>query len=98
MKRFIFLALFGVFFLVGCEKKATFGFTSSNCNEVYTICMNKCLQSNKKRTECTESCERSRGMCAAIKVKGCLQDCNKTYGKNTLQAETCKNNCTNNAN
>ncbi len=100
MKRFILLAVlgFGAFFISGCDnnKKATFGFTSSNCNEVYTNCLNKCIQSNRTRLDCSNSCERSRGMCEAIKVKGCMQNCNKRYGKGTLQAETCKKRCADN--
>lgn len=92
MKAKIFLVMALIIFS-GCDKKATYGFTSSDCNEVYTNCLNKCLQSNKTRTECVNSCERSRSMCFSIKVKGCMQNCNKDYGKDTLQAQSCKNRC-----
>lgn len=92
----IFLVILMAIFFAGCEKKATFGFTSSNCDEVYTNCLNKCIQSNKTRLECSQSCERSRGMCSAIKVKGCMQECNKRYGKNTMQSETCRKRCSDN--
>ena len=92
----LILCFLYVIFAVGCEKKAQFGFTSSDCNEVYTNCLNKCIQTNKTRIECSQSCERSRGMCSAIKVKGCMQDCNKRYGKNTMQSETCKKRCSEN--
>ncbi|MGX2983486.1 hypothetical protein [Helicobacter sp. 23-1045] len=93
----IFLAIFIAVFIVGCEKKATFGFTSSDCNEVYSICLNKCTQSGKSRADCLQSCERSRGMCNAVKTKGCMQNCNKSYGKNTPSAESCKRQCAENA-
>ena len=89
----IFLAILMAFFLVACEKKAVFGFTSSDCNEVYTICLNKCTQANKPRAECIPSCERGRGMCFAVKTKGCMQDCNKEHGKNTPSAQACKRQC-----
>ena len=92
----IFLVILMAIFFAGCEKKATFGFTSSDCNEVYTNCINKCIQTNKSRAECANSCDRSRGMCEAIKVKGCMQNCNKRYGKNTMQSETCKKRCSDN--
>ena len=98
MKKFIFLAVLGAIFFIGCDsgKKSPFGFTSSDCNEVYTTCQNKCIQSNRTRADCANSCERSRGMCEAIKVKGCMQNCNKIHGKGTLQAETCKKRCADN--
>lgn len=100
MKRFVFLVVvgFGAFVLSGCDsgKKSAFGFTSNDCNEVYSNCLNKCIQQNRTRVECTTSCERSRGMCEAIKVKGCMQNCNKRYGRKTLQAETCKKRCADN--
>lgn len=92
----IFLVILMAIFFAGCEKKATFGFTSNDCNEVYTNCINKCIQTNKSRAECANSCDRSRGMCEAIKVKGCMQNCNKRYGKNTMQSETCKKRCSDN--
>lgn len=92
MKAKIFLVMALIIFS-GCDKKATYGFTSGDCNEVYTNCLNKCLQSNKTRTECVNSCERSRSMCFSIKVKGCMQNCNKDYGKDTIQAQSCKNRC-----
>lgn len=98
MKKWIFLAILGAIILGGCDsgKKSPFGFSSNDCNEVYSNCLNKCIQSNKTRVECVGSCERSRGMCEAIKVKGCMQNCNKRYGKGTLQAETCKKRCADN--
>lgn len=92
----IFLVILMAIVFAGCEKKATFGFTSNDCNEVYTNCINKCIQTNKSRAECANSCDRSRGMCEAIKVKGCMQNCNKRYGKNTMQSETCKKRCSEN--
>lgn len=100
MKKMIFLVILGfsAFVSIGCEKNGQFGFSSGDCNEVYTNCVNKCVQSNKSRIECTNSCERGRGMCASIKLKGCTQDCNKNYGKGTPEAESCKNRCTSGAN
>lgn len=94
MKVMGFLIIFAII-IVGCDKKATYGFTSGDCNEVYTNCLNKCVQTNKPRTECANSCERSRSMCFAIKVKGCMQDCNKNYGKDSLQSQSCKRQCEN---
>lgn len=98
MKKLIFLAVLVMIIFGGCDsgKKSPFGFSSNDCNEVYSNCLNKCIQSNQTRVECITSCERGRGMCEAIKVKGCMQDCNKRYDKGTLQAETCKKRCTDN--
>lgn len=94
MKIIMFIAI--VFLLNACDNKSKFGFTSSNCNEVYTNCMNKCTQGNQPKNKCLESCDKSRSMCEAVKTKGCMQDCNKVYGKGSQQAETCKQRCINN--
>lgn len=89
----IIIFLLAVSFLViGCNNRDKFGFSSGNCSEVYNNCLNKCTQT-KSRVECLTSCDRSRGMCEAIKTKGCMQDCNKQYGKNNPSTEACKNIC-----
>lgn len=80
---------------LGCDK-SKFGFSSSNCGEVYTNCLTKCTQSGKTRAECLNGCERSKGMCQAVKIKGCMQDCNTNYGKNSPSAEACKRSCAEN--
>lgn len=95
MKRIIFIIVFALL-ITGCNNKEQFGFTSNNCNEVYNNCLNKCLQSGKTRVDCLGSCDKSRGMCRAVKTKGCMQNCNKTYGKNTASSESCKRSCANN--
>lgn len=93
MKNFLFILI--LLFFAACDNRSKFGFSSGNCNEVYQTCMNKCIQ-DKPRNECIESCSKSRGMCQAVKTKGCMQDCNKNYGKNSQQAETCKKRCVEN--
>ncbi len=90
------LVLFVIIFIIGCDNENKFGFSSSNCNEVYTNCLNKCIQSGKTRAECLGNCDKSRGMCESIKIKGCMQDCNKVYGKGTASSESCKRSCMNN--
>ncbi|RDU65539.1 hypothetical protein [Helicobacter sp. MIT 14-3879] len=92
----ILLCSFIILALNACNKDNTFGFTSGNCNEVYTACMNKCTQANKTRSECINNCDKSRSMCEAVKTKGCMQNCNKNYGKKSQQAEVCKQQCMNN--
>lgn len=95
MKKLINIIL-GILFFVGCWDNNKFGFISSNCNEVYSNCMNKCVKKGLKRSDCFNSCDKSRGMCASIKVKGCMQDCNSKYKKGTQNAEICKQRCVDN--
>ena len=95
MKKIIFMIVVALL-IIGCNNKEQFGFTSSNCNEVYNNCLNKCLQSGKTRVECLSNCDKSRGMCRAVKIKGCMQNCNTTYGKNTPSSESCKRSCASN--
>ncbi len=89
----ILILVFVAFFAVSCEKKATYGFSSGDCNEVYTNCLNQCTRQGKPRGECVNSCTRSRGMCNSIKSKGCMQNCNKYHGRGSKQAENCKRQC-----
>lgn len=93
MKVLLFLLL--VLSFSACDNKAKFGFTSKDCDEVYNNCINKCSQTNSYNS-CLSSCEQSSGMCKAIKVKGCMQDCNIRYGKGTDSAEVCKQRCKDN--
>lgn len=95
MKNFAFLFMI-MLLLSGCNNESKFGFTSSNCGEVYNNCMNKCIQSNKTRAECLGNCDKSRAMCEAVKTKGCMQDCNTNYGKNTPSSDACKRSCVEN--
>ncbi|RAX51636.1 hypothetical protein CCY99_08720 [Helicobacter sp. 16-1353] len=95
MKNLIFLVVI-MLLISGCNNRDKFGFTSSDCGEVYTNCMNKCTQSNKSRAECLNNCDKSRAMCEAVKTKGCMQNCNKNYGKNTSSSEACKKSCIDN--
>ncbi len=90
----ILLGCFVVGFLLGCSdsKKKNEGFMSSlgDCNVVYTQCINKCKDGPKL---CGDQCEKARGMCNAIHVKGCMQQCNERYGKDSSSSEACKRNC-----
>lgn len=72
-----------------------FSVNSSDCNKTKSNCLVKCKQSGKGQNRCIEECEKVRGMCEAIKTKGCLQECNIRYGKNTQAAEQCKRRCQN---
>lgn len=83
-------------FINGCNSSSKFGFTSSDCSEVYSTCMNKCTP-NSKRSECINNCSKSKAMCESIKVKGCMQDCNTKYKKGTQNAELCKRRCADNS-
>lgn len=94
MKSIVFVLIILCFF--GCNDRSKFGFSSGDCNEVHTNCLNKCIQSGKQKAECLAGCDRSRGMCESIKIKGCLQDCNKNYGKDSPSSENCKKQCMDN--
>lgn len=95
MKYLMFL-LIPLLLITACNNRDKFGFSSSNCDEVYTNCMNKCTQGDKTKADCLVSCSKSRNMCYAVKVKGCMQDCNKHYGKDTPGSKRCKQACVNN--
>lgn len=89
---FSFICIIG--FLGACSSgEQSFFYKSSNCNDVKNDCLIKCRKDGKRQRECLESCEKARGMCEAVKAKGCLQDCNTQYGKNTPAAEQCKKRC-----
>lgn len=92
MKKFsIFMIVLILFF--GCSSQSgKFGFTSGDCNKIYEECLQKC---NKTRDECNRDCEKLKGMCRAMKIKGCMQECNQKYGKGTPAAEDCKAKCEN---
>ena len=80
--------------LVGCEGgRQSFGYKSSNCNDVKQSCLDKCRKDNKSQNLCLSECEKVRGMCEAVKTKGCLQDCNMKFGKGSQEAERCKKRC-----
>ncbi|MGP1450183.1 MAG: hypothetical protein ACTTJS_03535 [Wolinella sp.] len=96
MKKLTILLIVAIFslVLVGCEDKSKqFGFGSGDCNEVQRNCINQCSRSGKSSAQCINDCEKARAMCAAIKVKGCMQDCNQRYGKGSQGAEYCKKRC-----
>ena len=99
MKKLIILliSLFVAVALIACEKsgskKQQFGFGSSDCNQVQRNCMNQCAREGKPSSQCINECDKARSMCAAVKVKGCMQDCNQRYGKGTSSAESCKGRC-----
>lgn len=90
-KIFIF---FIALVFIACNKPK-FGFTSSDCGEVYNNCMRECIKTNT-RSVCINNCDKSRSMCQSIKIKGCMQDCNSKYGKNTSNSEICKKRCMDN--
>ncbi|CAM2892950.1 hypothetical protein [Helicobacter burdigaliensis] len=97
MKKIVLLIIsIGILSFSGCssnnDNNLVYG--SSNCDEAKRICLNKCAKQGKSRRVCLDECEKARGMCEAIKVKGCLQDCNLQYGKGTSAAEQCKLRCT----
>ena len=97
MKKFLSIVFIVciVGFLGACSKgeDKTFLYSSSNCDEVKRDCLAKCRKNGKEQSKCLMECEKVRGMCEAVKTKGCLQDCNKTYGKNSASAEQCKKRC-----
>lgn len=95
MKISILLIFFTLVLINGCSNRSKFGFISSNCDEVYSSCMNKCLLTSK-RNDCINNCSKGKAMCASIKVKGCMQDCNVKYKKGTHNAELCKQRCIDN--
>lgn len=90
----IFLFCIGIFVFYGCSKEEkNFLYNSSNCNDVKRDCLNQCRNEGKSQAICLNECEKVRGMCAAVKTKGCLQNCNSQYGKGTQAAEQCKKRC-----
>jgi len=93
-----FILLIGIMLLfVACSSQTQeFGFGSSDCNEVQSKCMKQCTKNGKSVVQCNDECERAKGMCNAIKVKGCMQECNTKYGKDTPGAESCKKACQDN--
>lgn len=100
MKKFaiLLISLLMAVVFVACgnnDDKKQFGFGSSDCNQVQRNCMNQCAREGKPTSQCMNDCEKARAMCAAIKVKGCMQDCNQRYGKGTSSAESCKKRCSN---
>ncbi|MDY3113490.1 MAG: hypothetical protein SOW25_04085 [Helicobacter sp.] len=97
MKKLLFVCgiIFGIGFLGACSSSSDKGFiySSSDCNEVKRDCLNKCRQAGKGQNTCLSECEKARGMCEAVKTKGCLQDCNLRFGKDSPGAEQCKKRC-----
>lgn len=80
--------------LNGCSSEnKSFLYSSSNCNDAKRDCLNKCRLEGKGQAICLSECEKVRGMCEAVKTKGCLQNCNLQYGKGTQAAEQCKKRC-----
>ncbi|TLD83501.1 hypothetical protein LS70_004900 [Helicobacter sp. MIT 11-5569] len=98
MKKLLFLLNFVCIlgFLSACgqggDDKA-FLYKSSNCDDTKRDCLLKCRKDGKGQARCLDECEKVRGMCEAVKTKGCLQDCNARHGKNTPIAEQCKKRC-----
>ncbi len=90
------LVLFLALFFGGCSSESgKFGFGTSDCTQYFKNCLEQCNRSGKTKAECSESCEKARGMCRGMKIKGCMQKCNEQYGKGTNEAETCKASCQN---
>ncbi|MCH5323007.1 MAG: hypothetical protein J1E31_05485 [Helicobacter sp.] len=89
----ILILLWG-FFSIGCgDSKSEFMYQSSDCNKVKTDCINQAKIDRKPYNQYMLECEKVRSMCAAVKAKGCLQDCQIKFGKGTPAAEQCKNRC-----
>lgn len=96
MKKLLFLLslVFIIGFLGACSGgNESFLYKSSNCNDAKRDCLIECRKNGKGQTKCLEECEKVRGMCEAVKTKGCLQDCNIRHGKNSPAAEQCKKRC-----
>ncbi|WP_146745201.1 hypothetical protein [Helicobacter monodelphidis] len=98
MKKLICIILLcgGLAFLAGCGSSDSkgFGFRSSNCDVVHSDCMSQCSRDKTKNSRsCLDECEKSRAMCNALKVKGCMQKCNDQYGKKNSSSDACKRNC-----
>lgn len=56
--------------------------------------MNACIKKgDKTRNRCLNECDKMRGMCKAMKIKGCMQQCNEKHTKGTAQNEACKTRC-----
>lgn len=90
---YIFTFLVGII-LTGCSSQSgDFAFGSSDCGEVYKDCMSKCVRGGKPQTQCHDECYKARAICRSLKVKGCMQDCNKQYERGSRQNEICKRNC-----
>lgn len=100
MKKLLFaMSIIGITcFLSACGggNDQNFLYSSSDCNEVKRECLHKCRLSGKGQNLCLTECEKARGMCEAVKTKGCLQDCNLRYGKDSPATEQCKKRCQNN--
>ncbi|EEO25612.1 hypothetical protein [Helicobacter winghamensis] len=93
-KLFILFGFVAVLFFGACSgENNSFLYKSSNCNDAKRDCLIKCRKDGKGQTRCLEECEKVRGMCEAVKTKGCLQDCNTRHGKNTPASEQCKKRC-----
>ncbi|TLD85618.1 hypothetical protein [Helicobacter sp. MIT 05-5294] len=92
---FILLFCFGILGIFGgCSKEdKNFLYNTSNCNDAKRDCLNKCRSEGKGQAVCLNDCEKVRGMCEAVKTKGCLQNCNLQHGKGTAAAEQCKKRC-----
>lgn len=99
MKKLFSLVFLGLFaaFLIGCGggggDKPAGPFKSSDCQENKNYCIAECKKKGGKLADCANTCEQSRGMCQAMKVKGCLQECNMKFGKGSLPANQCQDRC-----
>ena len=94
MKNLLFfISLIGIFYSGCSSQSGKFFNEASDCDKTKQSCMKKCREQGKSQNVCTNECEKLRTMCNAIKTKGCMQDCNLKYGKNTPTAENCKKSC-----
>lgn len=96
MKKLFLLIFLGLFvaFACGCGNNKPAGpFKSSDCQENKNYCITECKKKGGKLSDCANTCEKARGMCQAMKIKGCLQDCNIKFGKGTTSANQCQDRC-----
>ncbi len=92
--KILFFALLALLLLSSCSSQnAGFGFKSSDCKEVYKECMAKCSAKGESRDKCSVACAKTESLCRAMKIKGCMQDCNAKYGKDTQESAVCKERC-----
>lgn len=80
---------------LGCSSQSgQWAFGTSDCEDFFKKCINTCVKKgDKHRNQCLTECDKSRGMCKALKIKGCYQKCDEKHGKGTALSKACRNGC-----
>lgn len=94
-KALTLLTLMFTLLFVGCSSQSgQWAFGTSDCDEYFNRCLNTCIKKgDKPRNQCLVECDKSRGMCKALQIKGCMQKCQEKYGKGTPQERQCRASC-----